>query len=320
MIRTINIETFQKSGVTVDRIWGYLGALAVAVLFGLWFTLDKILLNYLHPFALAALIYLLASLTLFIISISPLHPKLLQILHGDTKVETRITRKDYFILFLTAIFGSVIAPSLYLNGLNQITAVNAALLANSEILFIIIIGIFLLKETVNRKDILAFACVLSGTIFLSVNNFQGLSFDTNFYGNLLVIAAAFFWSLDTSISKFLSNKRDITYITALKSAIGASILFLISIVLGLNFTLPLNQLPLLLFIGVFCLSFSLVLIYFAIREIGSTRTGSIYALSSLFGAIIAFIVLEEPFTIYQCFFGLLMLLGVYILYKNQDKK
>lgn len=303
----------------MDRVWGYLGALTVAVLFGLWFTLDKILLNYLHPFALAALIYIIGGATLFIIYISPLHPKLLQILHRNTLVESKITRKDYLILFLSAIFGSVIAPSLYLNGLNQITAVNAALLANSEVLFIIIIGIFFLNEKVNRKDILALICLLTGTIFLSVNNFQNIAFNPNIYGNFLVIASAFFWSLDTSISKFLSNKRDIIYITALKSTIGGSILLLISLIIGLNFTLPINQLPVLLFIGMFCLCFSLVLVYFAIREIGSTRTGSIYALSSLFGAIMAFIILKEPFTVYQFFFGLIMLLGVYILYKNQDK-
>ena len=221
---------------------------------------------------------------------------------------------EYF--FLIAILGSVLAPSLNLTGLNQITAVNAALLANSEVLFIIIIGIFFLKESVKRKDILGFACLLIGTIFLSTNNLQSLTLTSNLHGNILVVAAAFLWSLDTSLSKFLSNKRDITYITALECAIGGSILLIISLSLGLNFSLPLNLIPILLFIGMVCLSFSLVLTYFALREIGSTRTGSIYALSSLFGAFIAFLILNEPFTLYQLFFGILMLIGVLILYKN----
>ncbi|MGV8144005.1 MAG: DMT family transporter [Methanothermobacter sp.] len=301
----------------MDRMWGYLGALAVALLFGVWFTLDKILLNYLHPFVLAAMTYLIATVFLFIIYFSPLYPRVLKILHGDTNVETSISKKEYGILILIALFGSVIAPSINLTGLNQITAVNAALLANTEVLFVILIGIFFLKETVVRKDVLGFACLLIGTIFLSTNNFQNLTLTSNIYGNILVVVAAFFWSLDASLSKFLSNKRDIIYITALECAIGGSVLLVISLSMGLNFRLPLNLIPLLLFIGVICLSFSLVLSYFAIREIGSTRTGSIYALSSLFGAVIAFSVLKEPFTIYQLFFGILMLIGVLILYKNQ---
>ena len=160
--------------------------------------------------------------------------------------------------------------------------------------------------------------LLTGTVFLSTNNLQNLSLDPNLYGNLLVVTAAFFWSLDTSLTKFLSNKKDIIYITALKCAIGGSILFLISLSMGLNFALPLSKIPLLLFIGLVCISFSLPLIYFSIRIIGSTRTGSIFALSSLFGAITAFIVLGEPLTVLQLLFGLLMLVGVFILYRDGD--
>ena len=303
----------------MDRIWGYWAALSVALLFGMWFTVDKILLGSLHPFALAALTYLIASITLLTISASPLHPKVLRILHRSNDVEKFITRREYFILFLTAIFGAVIAPCLSLYGLSQITAVNAALLSNSEMLFIIIIGIFFLKESVNRYDLVAFFFIILGTISLSTNNFQDLSLNPNLYGNLLVVGAAFFWSLDTSLSKLLSKKRDIVFITGIKCAIGAFILLVISFSLGLNFQLPPEQIPLLLLVSMGCLSFSLVLIYFAIREIGSTRTGSIYALSSLSGAIIAFLVLKEPMSLYQIFFGILMFLGVFILYKNQKK-
>ncbi len=303
----------------MDRIWGYWAALSVAILFGMWFTVDKILLVNLQPFVLAALTYLIASITLLTITASPIHPKLLRILHGSTNVEKFITRKEYGILILTAIFGAVIAPSLSLYGLSQITAVNAALLSNSEMLFIIIIGIFFLKERVKKYDLVAFLFIILGTISLSTNNFQDLSLNPNLYGNLLVVGAAFFWSLDTSLSKLLSKKRDIILITGIKCSIGAFILLIISFSMGLNFKLPLEQIPLLFLVSMGCLSFSLVLIYFAIREIGSTRTGSIYALSSLFGALIAFLILNESLSLYQIFYGILMFLGVFILYKNQKE-
>ncbi|MDD1775518.1 MAG: EamA family transporter, partial [Methanobacterium sp.] len=66
----------------MDRMWGYWAALTVALLFGLWYTIDKILLGHLQPFALAALTYLIASATLLTISKSPIHLKVLSILHG----------------------------------------------------------------------------------------------------------------------------------------------------------------------------------------------------------------------------------------------
>jgi len=303
----------------MKRLWGYLSAVMVALLFGIWFTLDKTLLGYLHPLALAAMVYTLASAFLFLIRLSPLHPKLLEILHRESKVEIHISRRNYLTLFLTAIFGAVLAPAFYLTGLNQITAVNAALLANFEVLFILILGIFFLKETVKPKDIVGFGFLLIGAVFLSTNNLQNLSFDQSLVGSLLVISSGFFWSLDTILTKFLSNKRDIFFLTGLKCGIGGLVLFLISWYLGLSFTLPVNMIPLLLFIGLVCMSFSMVLIYLAVREIGSTRTGSIYSTSSIFGALIAFFVLGEPLKASQLLFGVLMLVGILILYKNGNE-
>jgi drug/metabolite transporter (DMT)-like permease len=125
--------------------------------------------------------------------------------------------------------------------------------------------------------------------------------------------------MDTILSKFLSYKRNIIFVTALKTLIGGSILFILSLILGLSFSLPWDKVPLLLFIGLVCLSFSLPLIYYAIRIIGSTRTGSIFSLASLFGATTAFFVLGEPLTFFQLSFGVLMIAGVYILYMNEEK-
>lgn len=300
------------------KIWGYLSALTVALLFGVWFSLDKTLLGYLHPFALAASTYIIASAFLFFINFSPLKDKILNFINRKSEVEDFITRKEYFILFLTALFGSFIAPALYLSGLSKITAVNAALLANSEILFIIILGVLFLKEHIGKKDVLGFIFILVGAIFLSTNNLQNISFNESLFGSLLVISASFFWSMDTILSKYLSHKRNIIFITALKTAIGGSTLLLISLIIGIDFALPLDKLPLLLFIGLICLSFSLPLIYYAIRIIGSTRTGSIFALSSLFGAITAYIALGESLTLSQLSFGVLMIAGVYILYTGEE--
>jgi len=304
----------------MNRFWGYLSAIVVAMLFGVWFTLDKTLLGYLHPLALAAMVYTLASAFLFMIRLSPFHHHILEIIHRESKVEIHISRRNYITLFLTALFGAVIAPALYLSGLSQITAVNAALLTNVEILFIILLGIFFLREPVKPKDILGFALLAIGAIFLSTNNLQNLSFDQNLVGSLLVVGSCFFWSMDTTLTKFLSNKRDIFFITSLKCGIGGLILFLISFYLKLSFYLPLNMIPLLLFIGLICMSFSIILIYLAIREIGSTRTGSIFSTSSLFGAIIAFFILGEPLKASQLLFGVLMFIGILILYKNGNEE
>lgn len=300
------------------RFWGYLSVMMVTVLFGLWNTFSKILLNYLDPLALSALVYSIGGIFLFLIWFSPLKYRILSFLDRDENADLFITRRDYGILIITAIFGSFLAPFVYLTGLDQITAVNASLLMNVEILFVVVIGIFFLKERFVKQDILGFLFIIIGTVFLATNgqiaNFQ----PAQLIGTLLVVTAAFMWSIDTSLSKFLSRKRDLLFISALKCSVGGLGLLTFSLIFGQSFHLPFDKLPYLLFIGLVIVGLSFILVFFAIRVIGSVRTGSLFSLSSLFGAIFAFLILGESFTFAQLFFGFVMLLGVYIFYRNES--
>jgi drug/metabolite transporter (DMT)-like permease len=309
------MDNDQKIGF-VDKKWGYLSIVAAMIFFGISSTFNKILLSDIHPISLAALTYIIAGLFLIGIRFSPLKDKILNILNQKTKPDDSIKAKDYGILFLTAILGTVLAPIIFLNGLNATTAVNTSLLMNSETLFIILIGFFFLKERFVKKDYIGFSFLILGTIFLTTNgHIENISISSDF-GNILILTAAFFWSIDTSLGKLLSVKRDLLLISAIKCSIGGIILFLISLILNLSFEIPLYNLPYLLTIGIVSVALSFVLIYFATREIGSARVGSIFPLSALFGAIFAFLILGEPFSFLQLLFGFLMFLGIFILYKN----
>ena len=302
-----------------DVKWGYVSVFSATVLFGIWNTFSKILLQDLDPIALSALVYCIAGVFLFSVRFSGFNQKLMGMLDSNSEAETFMSRKDYAILITTATAGSVIAPIIYLNGLKDITAVNASLLMNAEVLFIIVIGILILKESFQKREGIGLILLLMGTIFLATNGDVNNFSVTQSFGTLLVIIAAFFWSIDTTLSKFLSNKRDLLWVSAVKCSIGGLILLVLSLLFGLNLTVPLNHLSYLLFIGLVSIGFSFVMIYYAIRKIGSTRTGSIFPVSSLFGAIFAFLILNEPFTFLQFLFGILMLLGVFIIYKYQKK-
>lgn len=297
--------------------WGYLSVLLATALFGLWNSFNKILLNYLNPITITALVYIIATFTLIIIRISPINKPLTTLLNKNCEAETTISRKEYGILILTAIFGAFLAPIIFLYGLNQITAVNASLLMNVEILFTVFIGITFFKERFVKQDIIGFLFIIIGTIFLAtngkINNFQ----PNQLIGTILIIIASALWSIDTNLSKFLSNKSDLIKISSIKCGIGGLCLLTLAIITGQNLHIPGDAIPYLFFIGVMILGFTFILIYYGIRIIGSIRTGSLFAFTSLFGAIFAFLILGEPFTITQIFFATLMLIGVYIFYRNE---
>jgi len=301
----------------VTHHWGYVGALVSAVLFGVSSTLNKIALETVNPLIVAGLIYFVGGVLLFTIHLSPLHKKILSLFETPTETETKISKKDYGVLAFVILCGSIIAPFMLLQGLNETTAINTALLLNTESLFTVLIAFVFLQERGAKKDYLGILLLLVGVIFITTNGeFQKLTLTTEVTGNLLIVGACLFWGIDNNLSKFLSKKRDIIMITGLKCFIGGAVLLIMSLILETSFNVPLVSIPYILSVGAFSIAFSILLFLFALREIGSMRTGVIFSISSLFGAVFAFAILRETFSLTQFLAGLTMLLGVYVLYRK----
>ncbi len=297
--------------------WGYVGALTSALLFGIGTTLNKLALADVHPTLVAGLIYFFAGVTLFAVRFSPLRGRVMKLLATPTKTESNFCLKDFVILGLVVLSGSIIAPFLFLNGLNQTTAVNASLLQNGEALFTVLIAVSFLRERCNRKEWVGIGFLILGAVFLSTNaQFYSLSLDTWLVGNLLVLGACLFWGIDNNLSKFLCFKEDLITVTALKCLIGGASLLLLAYAFGIPFFDPLSAYPYLLSVGAFSIGFSLLFFMLGLKEIGSMRTGTIFSTTALFGAVFAFVILRETFTVVQTLAGLLMVLGVYVLYKK----
>jgi len=294
--------------------WGYVSAVASAILFGISSTLNKIALENVHPTVIAGMIYFTGGAFLFGIHFSPLSKKILSFFESP-EIEDKTTTKDFTILALVILCGSIIAPLLLLNGLNQTTAINTSLLLNAESLFTAVIAFVFLNERGAKREYLGIAMLLIGVVFVTANGeFQKLTLTENIAGSLLIIGACLFWGIDNNLSKFLSRKRDIVLVTGLKCFTGGLALLIIGFFLGINFSIPLISIPYLLSVGAFSIAFSILLFLFALRKIGSMRTGVIFSASSLFGAVLAFVALREEFTPIQVTAGLVMLLGIYVLY------
>jgi len=297
--------------------WGYVGAITSALLFGIGATLNKIVLADVHPTVVAGLTYLFAGAALAVIHFSPIRSRVMRLLKTPTKTDQTFCRKDTLILVLVVLSGSTIAPFLFLNGLNGTTAVNASLLQNAESLFTVLIAVFFLRERARRKDWFGALILVVGAVFLTANaEFSGLTLTQSLLGNVLIVGACLFWGIDNNLSKLLCFKEDLILITASKCLLGGTALLLLAYLLNLGFSVPLLAFPYLIVVGVFSIGLSILFFMVGLREIGSLRTGVIFSTSSLFGAIFAFAILRETFTVIQVLAGLLMMLGVCVLYRK----
>jgi len=297
--------------------WGYVGALSSAILFGISSTLNKIALENVNPMIIAGMIYLIGGVLLLAIHFTPLHKKILALFETPTETETTISARDYRTLAFVILCGSIIAPFLLLHGLNETTAINASLLLNTESLFTVLLAFLFLKERGKQRDYIGILLLLAGVAVLTTNaEFQRLTLTEQILGNVLIVGACLFWGIDNNLSKFLSKKRDIIMVTGLKCSIGGSALLAVSQILGINFSIPITSIPYLITVGALSIAFSILFFLFALREIGAMRTGIIFSTSSLFGAMFALAVLEEPLSPIQLTAGLVMLFGVYIIYRR----
>jgi drug/metabolite transporter (DMT)-like permease len=279
-------------------------------------TLSKIALQSVDPTVIAGMIYFIGGLLLCAIHLTPLSKKILAML-GTAGTEERITNKDFGILTLIILCGSVTAPLLLLNGLSQTTAINASLLLNAEPLFTALIAFIFLSERGTRGEYLGILILFVGVVFVTTNGeFRRLTLTENTFGNLLIIGSCLFWGIDNNLSRFLSKKRDLILVSGLKCLVGGLALLIVSSLLGISLTIPLISIPYLVSVGALSIAFSILLFLFALREIGSMRTGVIFSTSSLFGAVLAYAVLNETFTLTQLVAGLAMLLGVYVIYRR----
>jgi drug/metabolite transporter (DMT)-like permease len=83
------------------------------------------------------------------------------------ETEEKITDRDYKILCLVILCGSMIAPLLLLNGLNQTTAINSSLLLNAESLFTVVIAFVFLGERCSKKENIGIVLLLIGVVFVT---------------------------------------------------------------------------------------------------------------------------------------------------------
>jgi len=164
-------------------------------------TLNKIALENVNPLIVAGMIYFVGGVLLFGIHLSPLHIKILALFETSTETETKISKKDYRTLAFVILCGSIIAPLMLLHGLDETTAISASLLLNTESLLTVLIAFAFLKERGARKDYFGILLLLVGVVFITTNgNFQGLSLTKEVTGNLLIIGACLFWSIDNNLT------------------------------------------------------------------------------------------------------------------------
>lgn len=284
---------------------GYVFAILATVMFGSVSVVAKPLVSSIDPILLAALVYIISA-----IALSPF----------AQKKKKRLTRRDLLLIFSIAICGAVIAPSLYFIGLTHASASDAALIANGEIFFSVLLAVMFFKENLKLVGGIAVILVLAGMIIITTNlDFTTFTLQQIHFKDILLIFAMLFWALDNNLSRYLAQKMDVANIVQLKSAIGGVILFVIALfVFRVNINIEVDQIIPILMLGSVGFAASLYFFLQGLKRIGTVRTITIFSMSSIFGLVASSIFLAEQIGLHHVIAAGIMILGVYLVSRKES--
>lgn len=290
---------------------GPMFALGAAVSFAISIPLGKLLLGDLGSFVLAGILYLGAGIGLSVYrAIIKEPPKDLAADSGE-KPGASSSQRNVFALIGAIVSGGVAAPALLFWGLASLAAAAASLLLSLEVVFTALLAGLLFREQIAKHVWAAVVLMAAASVLLSWTG-EGFSWSP---AALAVAGAAFFWGLDNNLTREVSG-YSATFIAQIKGlAAGCTNLLIGLLVLG--------QIPQPLSVaagaalGAVSYGLSLVLFVFALRLLGSARTGAYFSSAPVLAALISLAVFaEQPGWRLVAAFGLVVLATALMVFER----
>lgn len=280
---------------------GVVFALAAAVFFGASTPLAKALLGTVDPVMLAGLFYLGAGIGL------TLWWRLRFWLSTSGSREASLVRADLPWLTGAVLTGGVVGPILLMIGLATTPASSASLLLNLEGVFTALLAWGVFQEHYDRRLVWGMAVITVGGVVLSWGGQPQLG---SSWGVVAIVGACLAWGIDNNVTRKIAA-GDPLQIAGVKGLIAGVINMGIAFTAGAQVP-ALPALVASLVIGLFGYGVSLVLFVFALRYVGTARTGAYFSLAPFVGAALSLVVLDERVTLQLVVAALLMGLGLWL--------
>lgn len=251
-------------------------ALIAALLYAINIPVSKVLLQNIDSTFLAGFLYLGAGIGMLILFFLT-----------RNKNTNFLTKHDLPYLVLMVVL-DIAAPILLLYGLNRISASNASLLNNFEIVATAIIALLIFKEKITLKSWIGIVLITFSSVLLSFDDLSSLRFNE---GSIFILLAAMCWGIENNCTKKISTKNtyEIVAIKGICSGLGALIIALILKESITYIWVPFSALGL----GFVTYGLSIWFYIKAQNKIGAAKTSSFYAINPFVASAISFFIFNE---------------------------
>lgn len=213
----------------------------------------------------------------------------------------------------------VIGNLLLIYGFSLTTAIKASFLLLLEPIFVTPISYILLRDRVNKRQVLLIGFLIMGAFLISTNGVLSSITQTQI-GDFMVVLALLFFSYSYIPAKKLGEAINPITVTIINNLLGGLILFSIMLLLHINlFTINLSNAWLV--IG-YVLTFSVIGLYLYFSALRKTKpwiVSSLLTLSAVTGATVGYFWLHETIGIVQFLGAIIILTSSYFIAKVNAK-
>ena len=176
------------------RVLAFILAFTASIIYGISFTIAKeVMPLYVKPFGFILLRVSGATLLFWLISFSI--PK------------EKIARKDFFVIFLSAVFGVALNMLTFFKGLSLTTPINGSVIMTTTPIIVLIFSFIILYEKITTRKITGILIGMLGTIILITYGPKAVLNAPNIkLGNFLVFINAASYGMYLIVSKQLLKK------------------------------------------------------------------------------------------------------------------
>ena len=277
--------------------------LTAVLIWGFNFPLMKLLYRYFHPIAFNALRFAISSITMLTI---------LRLRKEDVTVE----RADWRGVLWLGFLANTAYPFVFVLGLDRTKAGNAALLMALTPIFAFLIGVAMKKEHFSSGVLTGIILSFSGTATIVLMGRSEVSFTDSWTGDLLMIAAAFCWALQSVESTRLLPKYGPIRLTVFSMVAGT----LVMTPLSMPWLLTQNwqAIPIMAWLGLaysalLSITYAYFVWAFAINAIGVAHTSVFNNVTPIIALFAGWLLLSEEPSVAQLAGVVLVLVGVFMV-------
>lgn len=229
----------------------------------------------------------------------------------------KVFKKEYFLIIIFSALGIVGFNTFLYYGLQTTTATNALLINSSTPMFIIVISTLIFKTKITKLQLLGVLVSTLGVIYLILKGQINHIFELKFtVGDLWIILACVDWALYTILLKYKPKELNAFEFLGLTAFIGAIILYLIFLFQGYSFEFSFLENKDVFYSLIYIVIFPSILSFYfwniSTIELGANKAGQFAHLMPIFGAVLAYVFLDEVLEFYH-FVGILLISsGIYL--------